>query len=136
MLHAVEEVEPLDANQWAVVESKFNQLSTVNDRPNRDMDSLYIKFDKLASIKKPIGDPYCPANVHRAKGIARNIIGKCHACSIGDSSSSDGEQKYESLGNLLAKDSSPDDVTITDSADKKRRASNNLGARRNKRHPA
>lgn len=135
MLDAVEDVEPLGANQWAIVEQQFNEWSTANERPYRDMDSLKLKFDKLASVKKPTGDPSCPANVRRAKRIAQNILGKCNAHSVGDSSSSDDDEKFDSFGNSLPKDSSPDDDKSPDSAEKKRKASKTLGARKNKRRP-
>lgn len=66
ILGIVEEGEPLGANHWAVVASKFTVWVSDNSRPLRDQDYLKNKFDKLANIKKKTGDPSCPEPVRRA----------------------------------------------------------------------
>ena len=86
MLDIVEEEEPLGANHWAVVASKFAKWAKENDRPHRDQDSLKNKFDKLSNMKKKTGDPSCPQPVRRAKHIARAIHNKCAAMTLGGSS--------------------------------------------------
>lgn len=40
LLDIVAVVEPLGANQWAIVAQQFNNWCTANDRPERDMDSV------------------------------------------------------------------------------------------------
>lgn len=51
------------------------------------LESLKLKFDKLADTKTPTGDTPCPPLVRRAKHIGRSMLGKCNACSAGDESS-------------------------------------------------
>lgn len=91
LLDITEEVEPLGANQWSIVSHKFNEWCQRNGRPVRDAESLKMKFDKLVNVKKPTGDPSCPLPVRRAKHIARSILAKCNAVSVGDGSSQDNE---------------------------------------------
>ena len=55
----------------------------------RDLDSLKCKFDKLANMKKPTGDPSCPEDVRRAKHIARDIFNRANAGKVGSSSEDD-----------------------------------------------
>lgn len=51
----------------------------------RDIESPRPKFDRLANVKKPTGDPSYFSDVRRAKHIARCILGKFIEVSIGDS---------------------------------------------------
>lgn len=77
LLDCVTEVEPLGANQWAIVATKFSAWAQANSRPLCDHDSLKNKFDKLANAKKKTGDPSCPSPVRKAKHISRDIQNKC-----------------------------------------------------------
>lgn len=84
LLDIVERCEPIGGNDWAYVSKQFNDYAPEIERPVRDIDSLRTKFDNLAKTKKPTGDPSCPPNVRRAKHIARDILGKVNAISVGD----------------------------------------------------
>lgn len=85
LLDLVEEVQPMGAQQWAIVANEYAEYAQGEDRPKRDQDSLRNKFDKLVNAKKKTGDPTCPADVRRAKRIAKGILAKCAATTIGDS---------------------------------------------------
>lgn len=89
MLDIVAEELPLGANEWALVEKRFNDDGD-DVAVMRDQDSLKKKFDKLAATKKSTGDPTCPPDVRRAKQIARDINGRAHAAMVGDSSDEEG----------------------------------------------
>lgn len=84
LLDIVEKIEPIGSNEWAAVSSKFEEYTDENDRPKRDIDSLRMKFDRLANTKKPTGSSSCPPLVRRAKNIARDILGRVNAVSVGD----------------------------------------------------
>ena len=86
LLDCVEEVEPLGSNHWAIVATRFREWSVDNERPERELDSLRNKFDKLANSKKKTGNPSCPEPVRRAKRIARAIQNKCAAMTLEGSS--------------------------------------------------
>lgn len=139
LLDVVEEVEPLGSNQWAMVEKNYNEWGENNDRPYRDMDSLKGKFDKLANVKKPTGNPSCPDNVRRAKRIARDILAKCNAHSVGDTSESDSNPDQDSFGNPIENDSlgngtpNSEQASRASSLGQKRKGKETLGARKNKR---
>lgn len=89
MLDIVADELPLGANEWAVVEQRFNDNGD-DIAVIRDQDSLKEKFDKLAATKKSTGDPTFPPDVRRAKQIARDINGRAYAAMVGDSSDEDG----------------------------------------------
>eukprot|EP00171_Calliarthron_tuberculosum_P004866 IDg4866t1 len=74
LLDIVEEQLPFGANMWARVRTDFNNWATANIRPNRKSSSLKSKFDRMASTKKPTGDPSCPSDVCRAKHVARDML--------------------------------------------------------------
>lgn len=84
LLQAVEDHEPIGNNEWARVASIFNTYAMLENRPQRDITAIRGKFDRLANTKKPTGDPSCPPAVRRAKLIAREILGKVNAFSVGD----------------------------------------------------
>lgn len=100
-------MEPIGGNDWSAVAAKFGEYSVIHHRPHRDVESVKMKFDRLASTKKPTGDPSCPPNVRRAKLIARSILGKVNAISMGDESSSGSDGEITDL----VGDSSPADET-------------------------
>lgn len=53
------------------------------ERSLRDMKSLKQKFDGLANTKKRTGDPNCPSLVRRATHIARGVLNRVNAVSVG-----------------------------------------------------
>ena len=89
LLDVVEDVEPIGAQEWAIVSSRYNDWAATSGRPLREQTSLKIKFDKLCSSKKPTGDPSCPPEVRRAKHISREILARCNAVSLRGESDSD-----------------------------------------------
>lgn len=84
LLNIVEDLEPIGANNWVAVLSKFKDYTKENSRSKRDIDFPRMKFDRLANQKKPTGSNACPPLVRSAKQIARDILGKVNAVSIGD----------------------------------------------------
>lgn len=70
----------------------------LENRPQRDISAIRGKFDRLANTKKPTGDPSCPPAVRRAKLIARDMLGKVNAFSVGDVSDDDTDSKDGSPG--------------------------------------
>lgn len=66
LCYIVADFEPLGANEWVVVASRF-EYGRVEDEPYRDHDSLRKKFDNLAGSKKKKGDPSCTEEVRQAK---------------------------------------------------------------------
>lgn len=74
------------------------------ERPARDQDSLKKKFDKLAAVKNPTGDPSCPPEVKRAKRIARDIGNRRGAINITGIS---GDEKSDSEAAVAASESAP-----------------------------
>jgi len=93
LLDCVDDVDPLGANHWCMVAQRFAKWARENSRPERDVDSIKNKFDKLSNAKKRTEDPSCPPSIHRAKEIARNIYTKCSAISIGDDSTDNTEKE-------------------------------------------
>lgn len=91
------DLEPIGGNDWSAVAAKFREYTHVAHRPQRDVESVKMKFDRLANVKKPTGDPSCPPNVRRAEHIARSILGKVNAISMGDESSSDSDGEIMDL---------------------------------------
>lgn len=85
----MDDVEPIGNNNWCLLATKFNKYGTEKHLPHRVAESLKAKFDRLANTKKPTGDPSCPPSVRRAKHIARYILNKFTAISVGDESSDD-----------------------------------------------
>ena len=55
----------------------------------RDAGMVKQKFDLLANENKETGDPNCPAPVRRVKHIARAILGRVQAVSLGNRFESD-----------------------------------------------
>lgn len=82
--------------------------------------TLKGKFEKLANTKKPTGDPSCLNDVRRAKSIARDMLNRANAGTVGSSSEEDddseNDEKYgkddESPGqpilNAMSESSNPD----------------------------
>lgn len=106
LLDAVADIQPLGANDWALVEQQFNNSADPDDIAlTRDQDSLKKKFDKMAATKKSTGDPSCPPHIRRAKHIARDIVGRASAGIVGDSSDeaelasgADGDGSHPAVG--------------------------------------
>jgi len=95
LLDIVGQVEPLGANMWALVASRYAEWAAEVGCPPRAQDSLKNKFDKMAGETKKTGVAFCPPEIRRAKDIARAILGSCHAV---DAGSEDGIEPPEPQG--------------------------------------
>ncbi|RHY95408.1 hypothetical protein DYB37_013380 [Aphanomyces astaci] len=73
LLDITVDVLPLGKNGWEKVERRFNRLAEPKLLPIRDADALKRKFLLLKNHAKPTGDPDCPEEVQREKGIQRDI---------------------------------------------------------------
>ena len=98
MLEIVQKAEPIGANEWAKVASLYETWSIDNYRPIRDATSLKAKFDKLANVKNPTGNPSCPPHVRSTKNIARNILSRASVCVAGEDDDSDKGSDDEIVG--------------------------------------
>ena len=96
LLDCVKKKLPLGANEWAVVAALHAAEARKRGRPVRDQKSIRKNFDKLASRRKPTGDPACPPEVHRAKQIARDILQRCSAWHSNSGGSDEEEAEVES----------------------------------------
>lgn len=77
---------------WERVEQNYNsqKLAAVSLRaPERDIDAIRNKWKALKNAKKPTGDPTCPADVIRAKRLAKEIDTSVLTFNLGQTSSSD-----------------------------------------------
>lgn len=63
--------------------ARFKEWAIFVDIPERSADSHKEKFDKLASCKKPTGDPACPVPVRIAKMNGRIIYKRAFSTSLG-----------------------------------------------------
>ena len=61
---------PIGSHEWEVVASQHNENFPDKERTG---PSLRRKFSQLHKVKKPTGDPTCPAEVRYAKQIFRRI---------------------------------------------------------------
>lgn len=122
LLDIIEEVEPIGSNHWAEVQERYNDYAVDKFRAIRDQDALRNKYDKMVNVKKPTGSASCPPLVRRSKHIARDIMAKVNAISIG---SGQGEVNEEEI-------SDPENMNTSGNEHGKRRR-NTFGARRNKR---
>ena len=91
LLDIVVEIQPLGSNMWSLVEKTYNQWAVNVGRPERDAESLKLKFDKLANTKKSTGDPSCPADVRRAKRVGRDLLASAQAGVLGGEHSGNDE---------------------------------------------
>jgi len=106
LLDFVDEVQPLGANMWSLVEQKFNEWAKSVGRPTREEGSLKSKFDKMANTKKSTGDPSCPPEIRRAKHVARDLLAAAQAAVLGDDGGSEEPSEEEH-----ADEDESDDVT-------------------------
>lgn len=95
LLHIVEEVIPIGANDWSRIRSEFNDWANQHDRPSREAHSLKSKFDKLAAMKSSLNVKQGPDNVRRAKQVARAIQTKCAATVLGESDEDDAQSSQQ-----------------------------------------
>jgi len=118
LLDFIEEVLPLGKNHWVDVTSRYATWAEETGRCARDHDALMDKYRKLSYTKKPTGDPSCPSDVRRAKRIARQILSKAQAVSLGASDSDSDADKSDDEG--IATNCSPAPVPVgTRSRDKR-----------------
>ena len=70
LLKAISTHLPIGSHEWEVVASQHNE-----NFPDKEQTgpSLRRKFSQLHKVKKPTGDPTCPAEVRYAKQIFRRI---------------------------------------------------------------
>lgn len=66
LLNVLENELPLCQEEWQVVFEKHRKSFP---KANRTLDSLKRKFNALARVKMPTGDPNMPADVKKAKRI-------------------------------------------------------------------
>ena len=80
---AVKEILPLGSHNWSMVLARYNEYTEANNRTNRELDSLKIKFRALVNHSKPTGDPDCPSYVREAKAtqLAMDKRAEILACS-------------------------------------------------------
>jgi len=83
LLDIVGEVEPIGANMWALVASRYAEWAVEVGYPPRDQDSLKNKFDKMVGDKKRTGVAFIPPDIRRAKDIMRSILASAHAVDAG-----------------------------------------------------
>jgi len=69
-LEAISTHLPIGFHEWEVVASQHNENFPDKERTG---PSLRRKFSQLHKVKKPTGDPTCPAEVRYAKQIFRRI---------------------------------------------------------------
>jgi hypothetical protein len=69
MLDTIEMIKAAGGNRWNQVAEEFAAISIRNKWPPRDEESIKRKFKNLKNVRKPTGDPNCPAEVKRAKRI-------------------------------------------------------------------
>lgn len=130
LLDIVAECEPIGNNDWCLVAARFNEYATDNEKATRDTESVKCKFDRLANTKKPTGDPSCPSPVRKAKTIARAILGKVNAISVGDESSDDGGE--DGILDITANASSGSDIG-RERVNRKRKFGGSVGDRKRQR---
>lgn len=70
-------------NEWLIVAELFDSLENENERPERRVELFRDKFDKLVNVNKPTGKPSYPVPVRPANLIAREIISRVAASSLG-----------------------------------------------------
>ncbi|KAI0559981.1 hypothetical protein FGB62_128g029 [Gracilaria domingensis] len=95
LMNCIDEILPLGANEWALVEQRYNTTIRTHDRPTRTAKSLRTKFDNLVKSSKKTGDPTCPQPVRRAKQAERAIFTKMSAALVGDMDISEDDDDYK-----------------------------------------
>lgn len=81
LLDCVENNLLLGYQEWTIVTNNFAKWAEQNEIPQRDLQRLNVKFDKLANAKKT--SSHCPPAVCRAKIIAKQMESMCVAASLG-----------------------------------------------------
>jgi hypothetical protein len=75
LLDKVEELLPIGAEEWKQVHTYFNKK--VDPKRQQTRDGIRQKFNALAAMKVPTGDPSVPQEVWKAKSIRESIYLKC-----------------------------------------------------------
>ena len=70
LLNTISTHLPIGSHEWEVVASQHNENFPDKERTG---PSLRQKFSQLHKVKKPTGDPTCPAEVRYAKQIFQRI---------------------------------------------------------------
>lgn len=73
-LDIAEEVVPINIHEWSIITERYKLEIKEHQRAVCDFDPLKGKFEKLAPVKKLIGEPSCPPAVRGAKHIARDML--------------------------------------------------------------
>ena len=84
LVAAVKQYLPLGSQEWAHVLEKYNTYANTNNRLNRDLDPLKLKFRALVNHSKPTGDPDCPSYVREAKATAKAMEARAHVVACND----------------------------------------------------
>ena len=74
LLNCSEHTLPVCGGEWKAVRENFATIPGTNGV--RDWQSLRRKFNSLASVRIPTGDPNIPENIRRAKEIDRLIYSR------------------------------------------------------------
>ena len=83
LLDIVEQHEPFGSNIWSAAYEDYRKWAVASEMPTRDQDMMKQKFDRLANTNKLTGDPTCPPTVSREKHIARSILTRAAAVTVG-----------------------------------------------------
>ncbi|KAI8851008.1 hypothetical protein BC829DRAFT_441894 [Chytridium lagenaria] len=90
LLPIIENMLPVSEREWNEVAAEFNDGLPIED--HRSAELIKSHFDSLHSVRKPTGDPDCPANVRWCKRINRQIQERV---SGGDGPPDDNESEQE-----------------------------------------
>lgn len=83
LLDIVEDHEPLGANMWALVHQGYKFWAFAARHPEQDADIVQHKFYRLSNTNHSTGNPTSPPNVRQAKRIAKSILNRAQAVSLG-----------------------------------------------------
>ena len=104
LLEIAGNVVPICSRDWDEIARQFNEETGTCERP---VEALRRKFNTLANVRMPTGDPNLPPNVAKAKSILFELSEKADAAK-------DGKMSPEELGIAAAdEDNNLDDVGQT-----------------------
>ncbi|CAD6905769.1 unnamed protein product [Tilletia controversa] len=122
LFHYVDKFKPFGANHWEEVAASYNARALKKGHGERKTKNLKDKFGSLCKVKKPTGDPTCPADVKRAKRLMReiqglNAIGNTEEDSDGDGEDADDDDDGGDDGIGTGSDDDDDNFDISSSED-------------------
>lgn len=83
------EVLPLGTKECSTVAQQYNKGTEHSGSQPRDVDAVKKKFEKMAAVKKPSGDPICHPHVCQAKQAAGDMLARANAGNMGSDDDSD-----------------------------------------------